>query len=261
MINKYEISSSIDLLQALVFDDNNEYQKFDIEQSLSLALCFYGDKFLLWSFQLNRSIVEVRCGGANRSWSYMLIKLNDTEYLFKLAFLKQKSIVFFCKKFHINELGKTKMNHLQQVFHGNNITSCLYFNKSYLLTGSEDTQIIVSKIDGQLAHGHHLQGHDSVVKCMRMINVDEKTSLLVTAGGKANMKLWKIIVNNENNCIKQIIQVSEFKRFTKTTQNLDIRFMHSDIYSADNFDFFIYFACSDGFIRFLIEILICNSTG
>ena len=254
MINKYEINSSIDLLQALIFDES---KSFDIEQNLLLALCFYGDKFLLWSFNLNRSIVEIRCGGANRSWSYEFRKLNDSNYLFKLIFLKQKSIVEFSKTFHVNELGScmTKVNHLQQVFHGNNISSCLYFNKTYLITGSEDTQVIVNKCDQQLSHNYHLQGHDSVIKCMSLRVLDKYSSLLVTAGGKANMKLWKIKINDEE-IIEQIILICEFKRFTKNKRqsidlesNPDIRFMDCDIYSLDNFEFFIYFACSDGLIR------------
>ena len=209
---------------------------------------------------MNRSIVEIKSGGANRSWTYELLKLNDLEYLFKLIFLKQKNVIEFHKKFHIDELLCKKVNnHLLQVFHGNNISSCMYFNKNYLLTGSEDTQIIVSKIEAnnRLTHCHHLQGHDSVVKCMSVVSLSENMFLLVTAGGKANMKLWKIVVDGE--IIKQIILVCEFKRFNKDKKinivglesDPDIRFMHSDIYSEDNLVFYLYFACSDGFIRYL----------
>ena len=263
LVNKYEINSSIDLIQELIFDDAFEATddiSFDIENNLLLALCFYGDKFILWSFQMNRIIAEICCGGANRSWSYELKKLNDTDYLFRFIFLKQKSVHEFSKRFHVNELGlscrgKVKVNHLMQVFHGNNISSCLFLNKKYLLTGSEDTQVIVTRIEKNLTHSHHLQGHDSVIKCMCIRYLDKYSKLLLTAGGKANMKLWKIVVNEEEN-IEQIVQVCEFKRFTKTKRqavdaesNPDIRFMHCDIYSIDCFEFFMYFACSDGHVR------------
>lgn len=79
MVNKYQINSYIDLIESFIFDDDNhddgddesnQRANFDLEKSLKLALCFYGDKFLLWSFHLTRSLFEFRCGGANRSWDY-----------------------------------------------------------------------------------------------------------------------------------------------------------------------------------------------
>lgn len=70
MVNKYQINSYIDILESLLFDEENDQSSFDLEKNLKLALCFYGDKFLLWSFHLSRSLFEFRCGGANRSWDY-----------------------------------------------------------------------------------------------------------------------------------------------------------------------------------------------
>lgn len=72
MVNKYQINSYIDIIESFVLVDEKEEEtgSFDLEKNLKLALCFYGDKFLLWSFQLARSLFEFRCGGANRSWDY-----------------------------------------------------------------------------------------------------------------------------------------------------------------------------------------------
>ena len=60
-------------------------------------------------------------------------------------------------------------NHFLQHFHGNTITVCKYLNSKYIFTGSEDTQLILTRIDESdnklnVDHQFHLQGHDSVVK-------------------------------------------------------------------------------------------------
>ncbi len=60
-INKYQINSFIDIIVSFIFEfefQDDEY--FNLENSLSLAVCFYGDKFLLWSFHLNRALFEIR---------------------------------------------------------------------------------------------------------------------------------------------------------------------------------------------------------
>lgn len=287
LINKYEINSSIDIIEALMFDSDHYFtsnhseqsSSFDLEQNLLLALCFYGDRFLIWNFNLNRSLLEIKCGGANRSWTYELRNCGN-DYQFKFFYLKNDCLVEFRKKFNSNELvnasDRLKSNHLLQVFHGNNISCCKYLNKNYLLTGSEDTQVIISRLDNNkcdvedgynirstfMSHVYHLQGHDSVVKCAQFIHLNDNCYLLVTAGGKANIKLWKVMIDNEQ--ITQIMQVCEFKRFTKVKPNQkhknltidlqsnpDIRFMDVDIARCliDESIIFIYFACSDGFIR------------
>jgi hypothetical protein len=60
-------------------------------------------------------------------------------------------------------------NHFFQLFHGNTITVCKYLSYRYIFTGSEDTQVILTRIDDSnnklnVNHQIHLQGHDSVVK-------------------------------------------------------------------------------------------------
>lgn len=70
IVNKYQLNSYIDIIEAFLFEEDSQEIGFDLERSLKLALCFYGDKFLLWSFHLSRSLFEFKCGGANRSWDY-----------------------------------------------------------------------------------------------------------------------------------------------------------------------------------------------
>lgn len=317
LINKYQINSFIDLIEFFVFENDDQtendilkkfqtkksndlnscsgHSAFDLESSLKLALCFYGDRFMLWNFQLNRSLFEFKCGGANRSWDYEFLDPmsqdeNSDNILFRFIYIKNKSIVEARKL-----LGKTEIerpfnqnkNHLCQIFHGNTITTCKYLKYGkYLLTGSEDTQLIVTKIENSeptnLTHQFHLQGHDSVVKCVDYMQINEHEVLLVSAGGKANIKLWKVIFNENLNedkslTINRITHLYEFKRkviknkkfsddsvtstgsknekpwlYIDLKSNPDVRFMDVCMFESKEFNHtIICFACSDGFIRYL----------
>jgi len=57
------------------------YGKVILIYSIIKNLIFSGDKFLLWSFQLNRALFECKCGGANRSWGYELYDCNENILL------------------------------------------------------------------------------------------------------------------------------------------------------------------------------------
>ncbi|RNA32626.1 WD repeat-containing 6 [Brachionus plicatilis] len=292
LINKYQINSYIDLIEEFIFDsdERKEYsllnnvdqklsfwEKNNLELSLKLALCFYGDKFMLWNFQLNRALFESKCGGANRSWDFEFMESrNDENLIFRFVYVKSKSISENRKVLFRSEIERPMSqtrNHLCQIFHGNTITINKFIASSkYLLTGSEDTQLIVTKINDDkcfnLVHEFHLQGHDSVIKCMDFYPLNEAEFLLITAGGKANIKIWKIIFSQNRENIERIISLYEFKRkllngakndskssisekpwlYIDLKSNPDIRFMDVCVIKKDS-DPVLCFACSDGCIR------------
>jgi WD40 repeat protein len=192
--------------------NSNSSQGFDLESSLKLALCFYGDRFILWNFQLNRLLFEFRCGGANRSWDFEFTKTtllthessNDDRLAFRFFYIKNRCIGEARKQLGRSEIERPfnqNTNHLCQIFHGNTISTCRFFiSVRYLLTGAEDTQLIMTSIESSdrpgelsIAHAFRLQGHDSVVKCVDYVRLSEAEVLLVSAGGKANIKLWKVM--------------------------------------------------------------------
>lgn len=144
VVNKYQINSYVDLIERLVFDEDLENgldSNFDLEANLRLALCFYGDKFMLWNFHLNRSLFEFICGGANRSWDWQLYRTKDNKYLFRFVYLKDRSLCEFSKVLSEYEVKKPldqAKNHFCQIFHGNTITVCKYIESSnFILTGGE----------------------------------------------------------------------------------------------------------------------------
>lgn len=149
LINKYQINSYVDLIESFLFDDDlgiADSDCFDLESNLRLALCFYGDKFLLWNFQLNRALFEFKCGGANRSWDFELYKTPD-GYLFRFIFLKDRKMCEFSKVLSEYEL-KTPVdqanNHFCQIFHGNTITVVKSLPSTRcFLTGGEGKKIFI----------------------------------------------------------------------------------------------------------------------
>ncbi|CAF0827984.1 unnamed protein product, partial [Brachionus calyciflorus] len=235
--------------------------------------------------QLNRCLFESKCGGANRSWDFEFVDKEDNDnLLFRFVYVKNKSISETRKILNKNEIERPisqSSNHLCQTFHGNTITTCKYLKSSkYLLTGAEDTQLIISKITNDknsvnLIHEFHLQGHDSVVKCIDYYELNENEMLLVSAGGKANIKIWKVFLNensqhNDSVNISRITNLYEFKRklsqnkknlnnsknekpwlYVDLKSNPDIRFMDVCMFRSDltNDDAILCFACSDGCIR------------
>ena len=292
LINKYQINSYVDLLESFIFDEDltmheseNGLPNFELESRLRLALCFYGDKFLLWNFHLNRALFEFKCGGANRSWDYELIKSNET-YLFRFVYVKNKSMCGFSKilsNYEVKKPFNQSNNHFCQIYHGNTITTCKYLRSSkYLLTGGEDTQLILSEIADlesperiNLFHQFHLQGHESVVKCVAYCDLNESEILLVSAGGKANIKIWKILLD-DNLSVKKIVHLYDFKRIKQKKEitnggsaikekpwlyvdlksNPEIRFMDAVIFRNENseIDFTVCFCCSDGAVRLDISL-------
>lgn len=193
LVNKYQVNSYIDLIESFIFDSSAAVTSFDstnllidrflrtdqsfmnqdeLDYGLKLASCFYGDRFLLWNFQLNRALFEFRCGGANRSWDTEFATTSETngnDILFKFFYVKNKSIGEARKLVGRAELERPhnqNTNHLCQMFHGNTISDCKFLlsNSRYLVTGAEDTQLIVTRLDKSNTglsptHLYRLQGN------------------------------------------------------------------------------------------------------
>lgn len=202
LVNKYQINSYIDLIESFEFEkkeDENGF--FELEKSLKLALCFYGDKFILWNFHLSRSLFEFRCGGANRSWDFefqVVANTNEEQMMFRFFYIKNKNIGEARKILHKSELQppiNQSRNHFGQLFHGNTIKTCKFLDLDgkYLLTGSEDTMLILNKIENNtLMHQFHLQGHDSVVRWVKMnAKISFKFNLILKNVTKLLIKTFK----------------------------------------------------------------------
>lgn len=143
--------------------------------------------------------------------------------------------------------------------------------------------MILSQIDAaddvekhKLVHEFYLQGHDSVVKCMDVVADNNKGELiLVSAGGKANIKLWRVVCEPNSDRVNKVTHLYEFKRMrarksnsNKATvdkpwlyidlkSNPDIRFMDVRMFVSAPGELMLALACSDGYLRmfrYLVEL-------
>lgn len=113
-----------------------------------------------------------------------------------------------------------------------------------------------------------------MVKCLDYCEINPNELILVSAGGKANIKLWRVVLSANRDEVEKITHLYEFKRFrvkknassvSKSEKpwlyidlksNPDMRFMDVRIYRSTPSEFIISFACSDGYMRifrYLIE--------
>ena len=105
--------------------------------------------------------------------------------------------------------------------------------------------------------------------------MSESELLIVSAGGKANIKLWKVLLNDESEkmTINKIVHLYEFKRIKTNTKinstndqksnekpwlyvdlisNPDVRFMDVVLIKSETSnteEIFMCFVCSDGCLR------------
>ena len=299
LVGKRQVAAAnLDIIESLVFANNGDADDDDDDgddELVQLAVCFQGDKFVVWSCGENRPLFEHMCGGANRSWDVEMSG-NEQAAACRFCFVRNGRVEGVSwtampplpmSNEMSDESSTTSVNHLRQTFHGNTITMVRFApTGDYLITCGEDTQIVVSKLDNAkgksgllrltASHAFHLQGHESVVKCVAAIdstttnNADDHDELLiVSAGGKASVKVWRASVQNGTQHISKIVHVCESMHANATTSssgsgsrkpwlnttaqllklNPDVRLMDVCLLQRNCGQLLICFACSDGCVR------------
>ena len=137
--------------------------------------------------------------GGHRAWDF-----NGTDF----AFIKDKKVML-CKELLTSDTSTTLKNGLHSL-----VINCIehcHFNTSqhhYVLTGSEDTFIKVIRVDeGDFKLEQTLRSHISSVKAMHLVDLTENKKLLVTAGGRAEFKVWRLDWNPH----REALVISEVK--------------------------------------------------
>ena len=80
--------------------------------------------------------------------------------------------------------------------------NCPLYSKDYLFTGSEDTFIkVISATDCELKLEQTLRSHLSSVRAMHLVDYTNDKKFLVSAGGRAEFKIWLLNFNAQRNVI------------------------------------------------------------
>ena len=115
----------------------------------------------------------------------------------------------FCKELLTPDASMTIKNGLHSLVI-NCVEHCQFGqSQHYLFTGSEDTFVKVIRVTdgGELKLEQTLRSHLSSVKAMHITDFTEHKKILVTAGGRAEFKVWLL----EWNEMQDTIFVSEVR--------------------------------------------------
>ncbi|KAK5650100.1 hypothetical protein RI129_001129 [Pyrocoelia pectoralis] len=205
LIKKYKFDQSIQQFLHLSSDKvpfTWTAAVYDDDQ-FTLLFAFLGKQFVVWDYNNRRTLLQFDCGGAHRSWDFC--KLTDTV---QFVFIKNKKVC----------VVKTDMNlfktlHVMEGFHSSEINNALCLKltnttKYVLISGGEDTTIRLSEIDWgiipvKLKTINIFKSHLSSVRAITACSIESDSSydryLIFSAGGRAQIILWELEINRNNN--------------------------------------------------------------
>ncbi|XP_064601080.1 tRNA (34-2'-O)-methyltransferase regulator WDR6-like [Liolophura sinensis] len=193
-----KVLKGFDWMDRLVITDN------DI-----LILGFHSSDFIIWSTQRNQRLVQIECGGGHRTWGCEISDMSAVRFVFLKA-----SDIFLCSTTITCDQTILKSSlHGRELSDVKHLVSTTHRDQKFevFLTCSEDTNITLSSVisstsqESRLSVLRNLKGHISSVRTMavsesRLHDCDTKrTFIMFSAGGRAQMKAWKIVVSMKTN--------------------------------------------------------------
>ena len=158
------------------------------------VLTWRGDSLSVRTLPSDDLVTSVQCGGGHRSWG-----VREAEAGGELVYIKDGRVL-------VTQMwsGQSRVlvsgGHTQQV----NTVRC---GEGLIVTGSEDTFIRVYRADTgeQLAV---LSGHLSSIKCLRLtVRPDTRDLVLVSGGGRAELRLWSLVTVETRLCCSPLATV------------------------------------------------------
>ncbi|GFS79475.1 WD repeat-containing protein 6 [Nephila pilipes] len=248
-----------------------------------LLLGFHTKDFMVWSTQLESSIMTVECGGGHRSWDFSLTEDGVATF----AAIKRKDVIFSKENLqHVLNKSIMKTGISGQEF----CHACYMFTKNYssedsmsvVAFGGEDNALRIIGLISKMGQEHNilslcsLSGHLSSIRAINKFKmVEENSYLVVSVGGRSQMMIWKIT----DNTFVQGQQLASYilsdlgkttKHHSKEYKNIQVdpqtRLMDVSICISGKLEsevFMICTVCSDSYFRIYTfdintrELLLC----
>ena len=221
--------TSLTKCKTVIAEKSCERLKMSWPEKLILAkdghiaiLGFHSSNFIAFGLQENVMFCNVSCGGSHRSWDY---GYTNDQLNFIVTFIKNKKVVhtivpgiadklkcasvtsnptrvMIRNALHSRELSC--LHHFSMKHNLNEIDQTEYIN--LIATAGEDTAIKVHRISGddkniKRTRVSNLNGHISNVKCLKSLTIEntvgDSSVILVSAGGRAQLKLWHICIDTK----------------------------------------------------------------
>ncbi|XP_046542365.1 WD repeat-containing protein 6-like [Haliotis rubra] len=174
----------------------------------TLVYGFHSSRFTLWSVTQNLRLMDVECGGGHRAWDCQL-----NGKIARFVYLKTKHILVCdttCRSRQVILKGCLHGRELCDVRHITTYRGKDGNSVHILATCSEDTTVQLVSISShrgisQLTVHHTLQGHLSTVKTLAVSSSTKGRghlqvceNIIFSAGGRAQIQVWKVKVNTIN---------------------------------------------------------------
>ena len=232
-----------------------------IEDGRSMIVCgFHSTHFVVHSLEDDKTIASIPCGGGHRSWDFNgtdLCFVKDKEVL--LASDLDKEITITRGAGHLKEINC--IEHLRFDDAGDDETT----RSSFLVTGGEDTSLKIWSLTmkNNLSCLSTYRRHASSIKCLATKNFssDGRQKILVSAGGRAELRLWQVKWLPTSSSKVSCIEVAHHflkgndKQRLKTWRDHDLiddtepAFLSVAISVAEEAVSYVFVSCSDGVVR------------
>ncbi|GFT80989.1 WD repeat-containing protein 6 [Trichonephila clavipes] len=236
-----------------------------------LLLGFHTKDFMVWSTQLESSIMAVECGGGHRSWDFYL----SEDGVATFAAIKRKDVIFSKENLH-HVLNKSilKVGISGQEF----CHVCYLFTKncnpedsmSVVACGGEDNALRIIGLINKMGQEHkilslcNLSGHLSSIRAISKFKlVEENSYLVVSVGGRSQMMIWKVtndtyvqgqqlvsyILSDLGKATKHHIKGYKTIQVDPQTRLMDVSICISEKHELSSGKYIISTACSDSYFR------------
>lgn len=219
-------------------------------------LGFTGNEFLIWDCEERRNIFQHPCGGGHRSWDFY--KTNNCVIF---AYLKEQSINVVTTDWStLSPVNIVKGLHSLEI---NALTIIPNKKQCILLTGGEDTTFQLSTfclLQNLLHTIENLKSHLSSIRCNTkcFIKKEEqhnktiKHYAIFSAGGRAQIVLWLLTIEEKNDDVKSINCYKKFSFHENLADDeSEMRIMDMTSIKHKN-TIFLFAACSDGKIKIFV---------
>ncbi|CAG4928746.1 unnamed protein product [Colias eurytheme] len=236
-------------------------------------ICGFQERiFVVYDVKNNVRALEVTCGGGHRSWDVLrYIEKEGENFDEFISFIYIKEANIHLERFNLkNIVSKNIVNgtHSKEI---NCLVTHKFDDTLFYISGGEDTTLRVSSSNSALEFKDELiLKHLSNVRALKINKLDDRTLLVTSAGGRAQICVNKIIFDKVDGEIKvtteelanhMINGTDVERRYNKMFRNEEIdfdpetRIMALENYSKDDNTYVIFAGCSDGNLRvFQLEL-------
>jgi WD40 repeat protein len=219
-----------------VLNINTFYQQATFADGCLLLVIFYQKRMILRNHTNNIELLRVACGGSHRWWHINVEDPFANRCIF--GFIRSSKILLHVSATESNPI----LAKLIDPLHGREIRSICMLENNYILSGSEDTSLVLSQIkQDRLAVVTRYSKHVSVIK-----SIARCKSYIFTGGGSEDLFAWKY---ESDSSPPRLYDISTC---IPVSQSLENRVMSLEAVEWDEDSIVLVAGYSDGFVRLIL---------